>query len=76
MITRPRLRPEYLRLQLLLSAGLAGMFFLWLEAGRLLLPGEEPTLVSVVIKTAAFLYGLTLAPAWPRRPLLSQREGT
>ena len=76
MITRPRLRPEYLRLQLLLAAGLVGMFFLWLEAGRLLLPGEEPTLVSVVIKTAAFLCGLTLAPAWPRRPLLSQREGT
>ena len=76
MMTRPWLRPEYLRLQLLLATGLVGMIFLWLEAARLLLPGEEPTLVSVLIKTAAFLYGLTLASAWPRRPLLSQREGT
>lgn len=77
MMIRPRLRPEYLRLQLLLTAGLVAAVFLWLEAGRLLLPGESPTLVSVLIKTAAFLYGLTLAPAWPSRFQFSQqREGT
>lgn len=76
MMTRPRLRPEYFRLQLLLATALVGSVFLWLEAARLLLPGETPTLMSVLIKTAAFLVGLTLAPAWPRALFSHQREGT
>ena len=75
VLTRPRLRTRFIRLHLLMTVTVVGMVFVWIEAGRLLVPDGSPTLVSVLMKTAAFLCGISLAPLWPWRAPFSRKRG-
>ena len=57
-LVRPRLDPRFVRLQTMLVVGLSGAVFVISESGRLLLVGGRPTLISVVIKMSALVFGL------------------
>jgi glycopeptide antibiotics resistance protein len=57
-LVRPRLDPRFVRLQTMLVVGLSGAVFVISESGRLLLVGGRPTLISVVIKLSALVFGL------------------
>jgi hypothetical protein len=62
-VVRPRLDPQFVRLQTMLVIGFAGAVFAVGEAGRVALAGGRPTLLSVVFKLSALLVGLYLGAA-------------
>jgi hypothetical protein len=59
---RAHMSLRFIRIQTLLTIALAGMAFLALEAGRVLLVGGQPTLLSVAVKLTALAGGLSV---WP-----------
>lgn len=63
LLMRARLSGRFARLQGLLVVACAAGVFLGLELGRVLLASGRPTLVSVLVKEAAFIVGLLAGPA-------------
>jgi glycopeptide antibiotics resistance protein len=57
---RPRLDPQFARLQMMLVVALAGAVFAIGEGGRVALDGGRPTLLSVAFKLSALAAGLYL----------------
>jgi glycopeptide antibiotics resistance protein len=58
VLVHPRLDPRFLRLQTMLVVGLAGVVFAVCEGGRVVLVGGRPTLLSVLLKLSALMFGL------------------
>ena len=62
VFVRPRLDPHLVRLQTMLVVGCAGAVFAISEGGRVLLVGGRPTLMSVLVKLSALIFGLSIGP--------------
>jgi glycopeptide antibiotics resistance protein len=58
LFARPRLDPRFVRLQAMLVVGFTGAVFAICEGGRVLLVGGRPTLLSVLLKLSALVFGL------------------
>jgi VanZ like protein len=58
VFARPRLDPRFVRLQTMLLVGFTGAVFAICEGGRVLLVGGRPTLMSVLLKLSALVFGL------------------
>lgn len=74
LLIRPRLSPQFARLQTLLAVGCAAVVFLLLEIGRVVLAGGQPSLVSVLIKGTALVSGLHAATAFSSLRYASTRK--
>jgi len=61
VLVRPRLDPRFVRLQTMLVLGFAGAVFVVCEVGRVMLVGGRPTLMSVLLKLSALVFGLSMA---------------
>jgi len=61
VLVRPRLDPRFVRLQTMFLIGFAGAVFVVCEVGRVMLVGGRPTLMSVLLKLSALVFGLSMA---------------
>ncbi len=68
-LAAPFRHQDFVRLQTIGALLAVGGVFTTIEGGRLLMPGETPTLVSVAIKLLAF--ALTLAAVSAARPVMT-----
>ena len=64
-LAAPLRHKDYVRLQTLGALFVVGVVFATIEAGRLLMPGEVPTLASVAIKLLAFTLTLVAVTSKP-----------
>ena len=63
LLVRGKLSLRFIRLQALGAVAFIGAIFLALEAGRILLAGASPTLVTVLVECVAFVAALLASPS-------------